>query len=121
MRRIEVARQYFQRVVAADGPAVASLFSEDASIDDYAGGHHQGQAGIEAFIGNIEAGSLRMDAPLHWLEEADRLNVYGRVLRPGQDELDDVRWVFHFKGDRISHLCNSKVFSLLSEHPPEEA
>lgn len=120
MRRIEVARQYFERVVAADAAGVASLFTENGSLDDYAGGHHPGRAGIEAFIGNIEPGSLRMDAPLHWLEEADRLNVYGRVLRPGEKELDDVRWVFHFKGALISHLCNSKVFSLLSDRLPEQ-
>lgn len=115
MERLDLARRYFELVVAGDGDGVASLFTEDGVIDDFAGGHHFGRPGIKAFIDAIEPGSLRMDAPLHGFEEADRLNVYGHVLRPGEAELDDVRWVFHFKGSRVSHLCNSKVFELISD------
>ena len=118
MQRLDVARRYFELVVVGDGDAVASLFTEDGVIDDFAGGHHVGRSGIKAFIDAIEPGSLRMDAPLHEFEEADRLNVYGHVLRPGEAEADDVRWVFHFKGVRVSHLCNSKVFELISVPTP---
>ena len=113
MKRIDVARRYFERVVAGDGDGVAALFTEDGTIDDYAGNHHPRRTGIRRFIGAIAPGTLIMDAPLHWFEEADRLNVYGRVLRPGETEFDKVRWVFHFKGDQVSHLNNSKVFELL--------
>ena len=118
MDRVEVARRYFELVVAGQGDAVAALFTKDGCIDDYAGGHHPGRSGIKSFIDIIEPGSLRMEAPLHWIEEGERLNVYGRVLRPGETEMDDVRWVFHFKGPLVSHLCNSKVFELISDRPP---
>lgn len=121
MKRIDVARRYFERVVAGDGAAVAALFTESGAIDDYAGGHHPRHPGIQRFIDAITPGMLTMNAPLHWFEEEDRLNVYGRVLRPGEPEFDDVRWVFHFKGALVSHLSNSKVFELISDQPPEDA
>ncbi len=118
MERLDLARRYFELVVAGDGEGVAALFTQDGVIDDFAGRHHSGRAEIKAFIDAIEPGSLRMEAPLHWIEEGERLNVYGRVLRPGETEMDDVRWVFHFKGPLVSHLCNSKVFELISDRPP---
>ncbi len=115
MKRIDVARRYFERVVVGDGATVASLFTDDGAIDDYAGRHHSGRAAIQAFIDAIDPGMLTFQAPLHHFEEADRLIVYGRVLRPGETELDDVRWVFHFRGESVAHLCNSKIFELPAE------
>jgi len=47
--------------------------------------------------------------PVRWLDEGDRLTLYGHVQRPGEPERDRVRWVFHFRGDRIAHLGNSKI------------
>jgi len=114
MERIELARRYFDRLVAGDGAGAAALFSEDGAIDDYLGGHHSGRDGIQRFIDSVIPGAVTLDAPLYAFEEADRLNVYGTLLRPGESEADRVRWVFHFKGTLASHLCNSRVVELLS-------
>lgn len=100
-------RVYLDRLAAGDGPGVAELFAEDGVIDDFSGGHHEGRAAIDAFV-RARAGNLTVDGPLNVISRGDRVNVYGRVVRPGQ-ETAPVRWVFHFDGAEISHLGNSRV------------
>lgn len=109
MQKIEIARRYLEAVTEADPKAVSALFPEDGVIDDFLGGHHLGRAKIEAFISTWSAGEVGFSEPVQWIEEGDRLALYGHVQRPGEPERDDVRWVFHFRGDQIAHLGNSKI------------
>ena len=113
--KIEIARSYLAAVAAADPEAVSSLFVEDGVLDDFVGGHHVGREGIEAFVGTWKTGQVGFSEPVRWLEEGDRLTVYGQVQRPGEPERDQVRWVFHFRGDRITHLGNSKIVGFSME------
>jgi len=115
MEKIDIARRYLAAVAAADPEAVSALFVEDGALDDFVGGHHVGHEGLRAFVGTWKAGEVGFSEPVHWIEEGDRLTVYGHVERPGEPERDDVRWVFHFRGDRISHLGNSKIVDIPGE------
>ena len=114
MKKIEIARSYLAAVTAADPQAVCALFAANGVIDDFVGGHHAGHAAIEVFIGTWNPGDVGFSEPAHWIDEGSRLAVYGYVQRPGEAEQDHVRWVFHFAGDLISHLGNSKIMSFPS-------
>ena len=109
MEKIEIARCYLAAVAAADPKAVSALFAEDGVLDDFVGGHHAGREGIEAFVGTWRAGEVEFSPPVRWLDEGDRLTVYGHVQRPGESDSDHVRWVFHFREQQIAHLGNSKI------------
>jgi ketosteroid isomerase-like protein len=111
MDRIDIARRYLAAVAAADADAVCTLFDEDGVIDDFVGGHHVGHAGLRTFLGTWSAGEVGFSEPVEWIEEGDRLVVFGTVQRPGVPERDRVRWIFHLNGDRIAHLGNSKIES----------
>ena len=56
-----------------------------------------------------KAGQVAFSEPVRWLDTGDRLTLYGYVQRPGEPERDCVRWVFHFRGDLVAHLGNSKI------------
>ncbi len=109
MEKIEIARRYLAAVAAADPKAVSALFLEDGVLDDFVGGHHAGREGIEAFVRTWSVGEVGFSEPVRWLDEGNRLTVYGHVQRPGEPESDHVRWVFHFRECRIAHLGNSKI------------
>jgi hypothetical protein len=109
MARIDIARRYLEALRTADARAASALFREDGVIDDYVGGHHVGRRGIEAFIGGLGAGRVFVSEPEGALEEADRLTLYGRVGWAAEDHRERVRWIFHFAGDRVSHLGISRV------------
>ena len=109
MEKLEVARRYLAAAAAADPQGVSGLFLSDGVIDDFVGGHHAGRERIEAFVRTWKAGEVGFSEPVRWLDEGDRLTLYGHVQRPGEPERDRVRWVFHFRGDRIAHLGNSKI------------
>ncbi len=111
MERIDAARRYYDRLAAGDGDGAAQLFTEDGVIDDFGGNHHVGHAAIAHFIStSVRAGALKLEVPVRSFEEGARLNVYGRATMPTHfDGTLIVRWVFHFRGDRIEYLCNSRV------------
>jgi len=115
VKRIDLAKRYLAAVAAADPKSVSALFVEDGVIDDFVGGHHVGHSEIEAFVGTWSAGDVGFSDPVDWIEEGERLAVYGTVQRPGEPERDHVRWVFHFEGDVITHLGNSKIVSFPSK------
>ena len=113
--RIEIAKRYLAAVSAADADAVCALFTEDGVLDDFVGGHHVGHDGLRAFLSTWKAGEVGFSDPARWIEEDDRLVVFGYVERPGEPERDVVRWVFHLRGARIRHLGNSKIVSIPDE------
>ncbi len=118
MEKIDRAKLYLGAVTAADPGAVSALFTQDGVIDDFVGGHHAGREAIEVFVGTWSAGDVGFSDPVSWIEEGDRLAVYGYVQRPGEAERDSVRWVFHFEASDgpglIAHLGNSKIVSFPS-------
>jgi ketosteroid isomerase-like protein len=115
VEKLEVALRYLAAVAAADPQAVSGLFLADGVLDDFVGGHHAGRERIEAFVRTWKAGEVGFSEPVRCLDEGDRLTLYGHVQRPGEPERDRVRWVFHFRGDRIAHLGNSRIV----DFPPE--
>ena len=46
------------------------------------------------------------------LDEGERHTLAGHVQRPAEPERDRVRWIFHFRGDGIAHLGNSKIVDI---------
>ena len=107
--KLEIARRYLEGLRSADSALVSSLFREDGVIDDYTGGHHLGRPGIEAFVRGLQPGQVYISEPEVWLEEGDRLTLWGRIGLVDEESREDVRWIFHFDGDRIAHLGNSRV------------
>lgn len=101
-----LALAYFHALEAGDGEAAASLFSDDGVLDDLIGAQHRGRAAIKEFIS--ERPSLTLEVPLHEIHVPGRSTYFGRIhFGDGRDV--NVRWIFTFRGDRVAHLCNSRV------------
>lgn len=104
--RTPQVERYLQGLVAGDGPRVAAMFVPEGTIDDFRGGHRAGRASVAEFISARR--DLIVEAPLNLIQTGDRVNVYGRVVY-ADGEVAQVRWVFHFNGELIRHVCNSRV------------
>jgi hypothetical protein len=98
--------RYLRGLELGDGPGVAAMFVPDGTIDDFRGGHRSGREAVAEFITGRR--DLAVEAPLNLMQSGDRVNVYGRVVY-ADGEVAQVRWVFHFDGELISHVCNSRV------------
>ena len=98
--------RYFDALRTHNGTAAAALFAESGVIDDFRGRHHAGQAAIEKFIGQVPAMDLTFVSAV--IEEPPRITVYGRITYSDTDTVL-IRWVFTADGDRIAHLCNSRI------------
>jgi hypothetical protein len=98
--------RYFEALRTHDGPAAAALFAETGAIDDFRGRHHSGTAAIASFIGQVPPMDLTFLS--RFIEEDPRVTVYGRITYSETSNVL-VRWVFTAEGDRIGHLCNSRV------------
>ncbi|MBW2698574.1 MAG: nuclear transport factor 2 family protein [Deltaproteobacteria bacterium] len=109
MKKLEIAKRYLDGLRRADPVLVGSLFCKDGVIDDYTGGHHLGRSGIQTFIRTLQPGQLYVSEPETWLEEGDRLTLWGRIGLVDEESRQDVRWIFHFDSDQIAHLGNSRV------------
>ena len=115
MKRLEIARRYFETLRSADPRKVSSLFREDGVLDDYTGGHHRGREGVEAFVGHLEPGQVFVSEPVHWLEDGERLTVYARIGPAASDAREGARWIFHFDGEKIAHVGVTRVDSFPSQ------
>ena len=109
MSKIYVAKCYLAALRSADAEAATALFLEDGAIDDFVGGHRVGRRGIEELFRQVKATPVFVSEPEHWIEEGNRLAVYGYLGLADGETRDRVRWIFHFEGARISHLGNTRV------------
>lgn len=97
---------YFHALEEGDGAAAASLFAEDGVLDDLIGAQHRGRTAIKDFIS--QRPPLTLDVPLNEIHVPGRSTYFGRIhFADGRDM--NVRWIFTFRGDRVAHLCNSRV------------
>jgi hypothetical protein len=108
---------YFRALRAGDGDAAAVVFARDGVLDDLMGGQHVGREQIKSFIDDRPP--LLLEESLHVIATPGRVNHYGRI------HFDDgvvmkVRWTFTFHGEEVTHLCNSRVHTLLGVDPSGE-
>jgi hypothetical protein len=109
MTQMETVREYLHCLGARDGSGAAALFSETGVMDDANGRHHVGRQAVQGLL-DASPNDMRVNAPLHHIEEGKRVVVYGilngAMFGPAGAKM---RWVFHFENGRIAHLGNSFV------------
>ena len=119
-----IVHSYFRALSTADGALARSLFVEDGVIDDYRGGHRAGGDVIEKFIDARPPRTIELLSDV--LQEGPRLTVYTK-MDYADGRTATVRFLFTAPGDRIEHLCNSKIefvpaeLSATSPQPPVDA
>jgi hypothetical protein len=109
VNRVEVVREYLKCLASCDGDGAAALFAETGVMDDGDGVHRVGRAAVKKLIDSIPS-SIKVNAPQHLIDEGARVVAYGELWAPRfADKTIKLRWVFHFDGDKITHLGNSYV------------
>lgn len=98
--------RYLEALQNRDGALARTLFTERGAMDDFRGRHHAGRDAIERFINQVSTRKLELLSDV--IEEQIRATIYGRNTYPSGD-VAIVRWVFHFEGELISHLCNTGI------------
>lgn len=111
----DIVESYLTGFASRRGDDVAALFAIDGVLDDGAGNHFCGRDEVAAYFSGLPF-DCDLDAPLNYIDNADRQTAYGRV-RPrvegtyeGSDEgWLSQRWVVHFRGNEIAHVSSSTV------------